>query len=78
MQGAHGILYEDDGEAMTHLYRCTRCGRIVELDLEDGCVPRCEEKFTEYYDFGNSDYHVWICGGQLEKASKDDDSFHSR
>jgi Fe-S-cluster-containing dehydrogenase component len=57
---------------MIQFYKCTRCGRIVEIDLKDGCVPRCTERRVEYVEFSDPDPDILIeiCGGRLEKASK--------
>jgi len=55
---------------MTQFYKCTRCGRVVELDLEDGCVPFCKEKIHTYWTYFDPIIETDICGGRLEPASK--------
>jgi hypothetical protein len=57
---------------MTTLFRCTRCGRIVTVDLEksDGTVPKCREITVEYHGITDHDLRMEVCGGRLEPASK--------
>jgi len=58
---------------MTTFFRCTRCGRIVEVHLEqaDSPLPRCREKIAQYGTYSETDFYYVRCGGRLEKASKD-------
>ena len=61
---------------MIQFYKCTRCGRIVEVHLEraDSPVPRCREKIAQkiaqYGTYSETDFYFVRCGGRLLSASE--------